>query len=270
MTLTEAAANLQKASVGLLKQREKDTLARKHKKKFAAFFRVQKGQVMQEMSARAYLFSESFRRLSEESPIDFTIQNWDRLWEEIAARTTNQLQEAVAASEADGLITGASQLKRMFNSATSFNLANPRAVAWFAQNGGSVDRIAGIQRTTGDQIKTIMTNALDNGWSYNQTAKEISDKFDEFSRDRAERIAVNETTQAYEEGNYLFAKAIEDDGTVMTKAWNVSNDERVCERCRANAAVGYIPIDEAFPSGDQLPPLHLGDRCFITYQAASA
>jgi hypothetical protein len=269
--LFEAAARLSSAAIGLRKRREKAALARKHQKKVAAFFRRQKALTLDALGRQEYLFHESYRRLSEETT-ELTAAQWQRIWEEIARQSTPDLQEAIAAAEADGLIYGAEQLKRSlpFDAKTTFNLANPRAVAWFQQNGGSIEKIAGIQRTTGDQIKTIITKAIDEGWSYNQTAKEISEKFDGFSRDRAQLIAVNETAQAYEEGNMLFAQSLKDDGITMVKKWMNSGDDKVSDGCLENTADGFIPIDQYHSSVHQQPPRFPGCRCWEIYEQAPA
>jgi len=271
MTLYEAAARLSRAVIALKKRREKDTLARKHQKKIAAFFRAQKAQVLDRMKEQEYLFSESFRRLSEETIIDFTLQNWDRIWEVIANGSSGDLQKIIFQAEADGVIRGSEQLKKaipLFDKKSSFNLANPRAVQWFSDRGGSIDYIKGIQSTTGDQLKSIIGKAIDEGKSYTQTAKEISEKFDDFTRDRAQRIAVYETGQAYEEGNMLFSQSLKDDGLVMEKKWMTSHDEKVRPEHQANEAEGWIPIDQYHGTGDYIPPSDLGCRCYEEYREA--
>jgi hypothetical protein len=264
--ISEAAAKLRRAAIGTTKQREKDRLAIRHKKPIAAFFKRQKGAVLSEMDKYQFLFSESYRKLSE-SNIDFTGQNWDRVWDGIAQDTEGELQHIIAAASADGLAAGADQLRRvMFDPKTTFNLANPRAVRWFQDNGGSVDKIRGIQQTTGDQIKAVITNAIDKGWSYDQTAKEISRKFDGFSKKRGKTIAVYETSTAYEQGNKLFAQSLIDDGVMMQESWVTSHDSKVRPEHAANEAEGWVPIGHIYSSGDIDCPTDPGCRCFKIYQ----
>jgi hypothetical protein len=264
--ISESAAKLRRAAIGTIKQREKDRLASRHKKPIAAFFKRQKGAVLAEMGKYQFLFSESYRKLSE-SNIDFTGQNWDRVWQEIARNSEGELQHIIAAASADGLAAGADQLRRvMFDPKTAFSLANPRAVRWFQDNGGSVDKIRGIQQTTGDQIKAVITTAIDKGWSYDQTAKEISRKFDGFSKKRARTIAVYETAQGYEEGNRLFADALKDDGVIMEKFYQTSEDDLVSDLCRNNQDDGWIPLNQTHSSGVQQPPGHPNCRCYELYQ----
>jgi SPP1 gp7 family putative phage head morphogenesis protein len=176
--------------------------------------------------------------------------------------------------EADGLHAGANGIKDALEGSvsatldkkTTFNLANPRAVAWFHEHGGSVDYIAGIQENTGTRIKEIITDGLKKGQSYSQTAKQISDQFDEFSRARATRIAVYETAQAYEQGNMLFAQSLKDDGVEMEKMYQTSEDALVSDLCRGNQDDGWIPIDEFHSSGVQEPPGHVNCRCYEVYR----
>jgi uncharacterized protein with gpF-like domain len=115
-----------------------------------------------------------------------------------------------------------------------------------------------------------MTTAIDEGWSYGQSAKEIKKLFDgPISRDRAQRIAVFESGQAYEAGNNAFAKSLEDDGVTMEQHWMTSHDEKVRPEHAANEAEGWVPMGHVFSSGDTEPPTDPGCRCYMIFQAAS-
>jgi hypothetical protein len=148
----------------------------------------------------------------------------------------------------------------------SFDLANPRAVNWFLDKGGSVDYIKGINRTTGDQMKTLIGKAIDNGQSYTQTAKQISQKFDGFSRSRAQMIATHESAQAYEAGNRMIIDTVADTGIQMQKKWMTSGDDLVTPECTANGAEGWIPLKQSHKSGHQEPPRFPRCRCYEIYQ----
>jgi uncharacterized protein with gpF-like domain len=270
MTLAEAAARLQFAAIGTLKQRQKDRLAAKHQPKIAAFFRSQKRQVLAALSQEKYLFTESYRQLSEEIT-QLTLQNWDRIWDKIASDSLPDLQKVVFNAEAEGVIQGAEQLKKVlpFNAKSTFNLANPRAVKWFTDKGGSVDYIKGINSTTADSLKRVISTALDEGWSYQSTAREIQKLYDgPISRARAQRIAVFETGQAYEKGNELFARSLEDDGVTMEESWQTSKDSKVRPEHTANEAEGWVPLGHVFNSGDSEPPTDPGCRCYKIWRQA--
>jgi hypothetical protein len=246
----------------------KDVISRRHQKIIASFFKQQKVMVQRVMNQR----SLSEREL--EGAWHITPEYWDRIWENIANQTSDQLQKIIAHVEADGLQAGGTFGKKTIGSlssgiAASFSLANPRAVAWFAQNGGSVDYIKGIQTTTSNAVKSIITKALDTGQEYGKTAKEISDTFDGMSRDRAQRIAVYETGNAYEEGNRQFADELVKDGVSMEKFWQTSENEKVCPICNGNEQEGWIPIDQPHKSGHQQCQAHLSCYCFELYREAA-
>ena len=252
------------------KVKQKDALAKVHLKNISAFFRTQKAMVMQALTRRT--LSAPARAL-ESPPVGISTEEWDKLWKNIVTRTTPELTKIIASAEADALHAGAIFGEKSIGSFTkgngqTFNLANPRAVAWFQQNGGSVDYIKGIQQTTSNQIKGIITNALDKGQAYTITAREIQDSFDGMSRERATNIAVFETGNAYEQGNMLFAQSLKDDGVEMEKSWQTSDDGDQCDICQGNQDEGWIPIDQAHQSGHQQPEAHLRCRCYEIYQQA--
>jgi hypothetical protein len=272
--LKEAVKRLKQAAIGAIRTREKDRIAARHKKKFAAFFRKQRDLVLAEMEKNQFLFSESYRQLAEASPVDFTVQNWDRIWDIIAHNSTDELQRLIINAEADGMQAGATRTGKILSMTgplptNTFNLANPRSVAWFQQNGGSVDLIKGIQTTTGDQIKTIIGKAIDSGQSYTKTAKEIRESFDGMTRQRSITIATNEVGNAYEQGNMEFAQSLRDNGVVMVKRWNTSGDELVSEVCQRNEDEGLIPINQYHQSGHQQPLAHPNCRCWESYEQAT-
>jgi hypothetical protein len=268
--ISEAIARLTRAVTSLQKRRQKDTLARKHQRNLTAFFQKQKGMVLDQLRQRQYLFTESYRQLSEEIT-RLTLQNWQNLWDEIAHNSTAELQHIIASASADGLASGAVQLKTAmaFDAKTTFSLANPRAVRWFQQNGGSVDKIRGIQATTGDSLRRVIESALDEGWSYSSTAKEIQKLYDgPISRARAQRIAVFETGSAYEQGNKLFAESLVDDGVEMQERWVTSHDEKVRPEHTANENEGWVEIGHVYSSGNADVPTDPGCRCYKEYREA--
>jgi len=280
MTLAEAADRSYRAAIGAQKTAQINAIARKHRPRFSAFFRNQKSIVLDRFKDYQFLFTESYRTMSEEvRPNEFlTTHDWDSLWNKVEEETFDDLQKTIAAVEGDGVLKGAQQLQKLIPTGhyeggkwvegvpKFWDLSNPRAVDYFMRTGGSVQYIRGINETTGNQIRTIITKAIDTGQPYTKTAGEIADAFDGMSRDRAQRIAVNEATHAYENGNLMFAQSIEDEGVEMEKAWNTSKDEKVCDLCDENEAVGYIPLNDPFPSGHQVPPAHNGDHCYVTYR----
>jgi hypothetical protein len=188
----------------------------------------------------------------------------------IAFDTGPELQKILLRIERESLKQGADQMKvqfKGFDPDKSFDLDNPRAVAYFRKTGGSVSYIKDIQDTTATSIKSLVTNALENGWSYGKTATALRKLFDgPISRRRAELIAVTETAKAYEAGNRAFADSLKDEGVVMEKMWMNTDDQKVSDGCKANHQDGWIPLDQEHDSGDQEPPRFPGCRCWEIYR----
>jgi len=80
-------------------------------------------------------------------------------------------------------------------------------------------------------------------------------------RDRRETIARTEQRMATENGMLDRAKA---DGNKYKMSIS-AQDDRVSDICEANQAQGWIPIDQAFSSGDDAPTYHPNCRCTIAY-----
>ena len=128
-----------------------------------------------------------------------------------------------------------------------------------------------INRTTQNYINTQIRHAMEEGWSYDRTARAITDRFEEFAigkpqlhiQSRAHLVAVTETGNLYVEANMQTAREIQDMGLPIEKKWATVGDDRVSDGCNANAAVGYIPLNDPFPSGHMQPLRFPGCRCDI-------
>ena len=267
-SLPEAALKVKSAALDLQKVLEKDRLARQAKPKIAAFFEMQKDLVLKELEALRPHFPEPEAKMQKAPPLPKIVDTaWNAIWESVSKDTTGTLQTLIKSIESEGLLKGALQMKKVVPSDKStFDLSNPRAVAWFNEMGGSTKYITGMQDTTRDEIKTLITNALDTGQSYTQTAKDISDAFDGMSRERAQTIAVYESAQAYESGNMMFAQTLVEDGIDMEKFYQTSEDDLVSDLCQGNQDDDWIPIDQYHTSGVQQPPGHVRCRCFEKYR----
>jgi hypothetical protein len=258
--------------------REKDQIARNHLLDIEHFFEKQYHSAMFRFQFMQEYFPQPAApevRLMEakQPPNPAALKRWEDIWQSIETETTGELQDLIEGIEGEALLKGAEQLRSQlrFDAKSTFSLSNPRAVAFFRKTGGSVDYIKGIQGTTAESLKTVITTGLDEGWSYNDTAKEIRKLFDgPISTQRAQLIATNEAAQAYEAGNRAFADTIVDDGIEMEKQWVTSHDDRVSDGCAENEADGWIPINEAHTSGDQEPPRFPGCRCYEQYRQAKA
>lgn len=154
----------------------------------------------------------------------------------------------------------------------SFDLAHPEAVAYLQR---APLRIAGINETTREEVRRIIINATEQGWSYDRTARALQDKFSSFRtpvpqqhiRSRAHMIAVTETGDAYAQGSLIVGHDLKRAGLRMEKMWLDTEDQRECPICRSNAAEGWIPLDQAFSSGHDAPTAHPACRCDVTQRA---
>jgi hypothetical protein len=182
------------------------------------------------------------------------------------------IQDAVGA----GLEAGAKAQSDTLGIGVSFDLKNPRAVAYLEQHGAAL--VTKIDDTTREYIKTVVTNGVRDGQSYDEIAKSISDRYEEFKvgkpqehiDSRAHLVAVTEMGEAYEAGNQIVAQDLMDAGLDMEKFWQTSEDERVSDGCQENQDAGWIPIADPFPSGHMHPLRFPGCRCMALYRRKGA
>jgi len=145
--------------------------------------------------------------------------------------------------------------------------AQPEALQYLEDYGARL--VTRIDATTREYIKTQVTRAMEEGWSYNRTAKAITERYREFAigkpqlhiRSRAHLVAVTETGNAYEEGRMQTARWLKNQGLDLEKYWANVGDDRVSDGCLENTGAGWIPLEQAFPSGHQRPLRFPGCRC---------
>lgn len=199
---------------------------------------------------------------------------WHRLWGEVSAEMLRLMLAPVLDLNEVGLLLGAGALAAQLgiDFEKAFSLKNPRAVAYLEEHGAAL--VTKINEETRSQMQALVRQAVDEGWSYSRTAKAIREQFEGFAglkpqkhiRDRATLVAVTEAGQAYEAGNQIVAKGLAEAGIPMEKYWRTSGDDRVSQGCRDNQAVGWIPVEEMFPSGHERPLRFPGCRCTARYR----
>ena len=147
------------------------------------------------------------------------------------------------------------------------SLPNLRAQEYAKKH--AAEAVTQINDTTRKEIARIVSDGVKSGASYNDIAKEIKNKFEEFAvpmpqkhvSNRAVLVAVTELANAYCEGNAQVGNYLQDNGVKMMKAWQTLEDDRVSDGCKENERVGWIPINKEFPSGHMHPPRFPGCRC---------
>lgn len=147
------------------------------------------------------------------------------------------------------------------------SLPNLRARAYAKKH--AAEAVTQINDVTRKEIARIVSDGVKSGSSYNDIAKAIKSKFEEFAvpspqkhiHNRAVLVAVTELANAYCEGNAQVGDYLQSNGVKMMKAWQTLEDDRVSDGCKENEQAGWIPIDKEFPSGHMHPPRFPGCRC---------
>ncbi len=142
----------------------------------------------------------------------------------------------------------------------------------------AAERIAGIDETTLNLLRTLIEQAIAENWAYTKLASAIRRMFRDFGRavpqrhlrDRAELIAVTEIGQAYIDGQLDTAQRLVNGGAQIEKSWLTVGDDRVSEGSRGNAGAGWIPLAQACPSGHGGPLRFPGCRCALQTRRAVA
>ena len=148
-----------------------------------------------------------------------------------------------------------------------FNLENTRAVAWASTRAAA--QVTRINLGTMEGIRKVIVEAVTRGDSYTRTAERLREMF-EFSPGRAQRIAVYEIGSAYEEGKRMAAGEMARQGLRMERKAQTAGDSRVRPAHRENQAIGWIGLEDPFPSGDDILPSDSGCRCTILYRVAKS
>jgi hypothetical protein len=200
-------------------------------------------------------------------PSEFT-----KIWAEVTLETAKVFSAPIDAAVAKALEYGGMAMIAELGMKLKWDLKNPRAVQYLKDYGAA--QVTNINETTRNYLQTLITQAAEEGWSYKRTAEAIIERFEEFAvgkpqahiDSRAHLIAVTETGNAYEEGNRIIAKDLQDAGIEMEKYWSTVKDDKVSEGCVENEAAGWIKIDQEFPSGHQRPLRFPGCRCECRYR----
>lgn len=181
------------------------------------------------------------------------------------AKSAYNLNAPKASSQKTGSSAGTTSVKA--DKSGWVSLPNLRAQEYAKKH--AAEAVTQINDTTRKEIARIVSDGVKSGASYNDIAKEIKNKFEEFAvpmpqkhvSNRAVLVAVTELANAYCEGNARVGNYLQDNGVKMMKAWQTLEDDRVSDGCKENERVGWIPINKEFPSGHMHPPRFPGCRC---------
>lgn len=199
--------------------------------------------------------------------------DWLPLWYETAATTAGDFSGYLETAILDALLFSGGNLFTDLQAdeldiALSWKLENPRAVAYAREHAAEQVRL--IDTTTQSYLNSLISQAVDEGWSYTRLSGAIGSKFVEFAtggdNPRSRRIAVYELGDAYEAGNEMAARGLTAAGLAIQKKWLSVGDDKVRPTHRDNQGAGWIGLDDTYPSGDDRPPSDSGCRCTTLYR----
>lgn len=222
------------------------------------------------------LFISKFVQFQTRFSESVTPDEINRLFDNVFIETFEDLKVPILAATGSALLSGGKDAIAEFGFQLDFDLENPRAVDFLERNAAS--KVTKINTTTRETIAKIVTRGTEEGQSYNQIAKDISQRFKEFRigkpqehiQSRAHLVAVTEIGNAYEESNRIVALDMEAMGIQMEKHWDTVGDDKVSDGCQENQAAGWVPINQSFPSvgtyDGQRPPRFPSCRCDTLYR----
>ncbi len=233
------------------------------------------GQMAKAFVAHRDAFMREFERVgpslfAEAAPAPAPIEGaLSRAYQSTLNQFIGPIEEAAAAA----IEAAARHRVAEFTVDFAFDLQNPRAIQAIKDRGALA--VTEIDETTRTEISRIITRGMEEGYDYQKVARQLVAKYEEFGvripagkhiRNRAELIAINEAAEAYETGNRLVIDEMAAVGLEMEKHWSSVGDAKVSDGCRKNEDAGWIPVDQAFPSGHQHAPRFPGCRCAILYR----
>lgn len=255
-------------AIDLLEEAVKRT---QREKATAPLVKKLEGQIAKAFKAQGKNFAKRIAALEKEWPVAEASNGpeWEKYFDAAAGATVSFFQGPIDAAIQRALAAGGMQVLANLKAGISFNLKNPRAVAYIKNHGAEM--VTKINETTRAEINRIIAKAVDEGWSYARTARAISDKYSEFAvgrpqahiETRAHMISVTETGNAYVRGELEAARQMAAAGIPMEKSWDTVGDDRVSEGCALNGLQGYIPLESRFDSGDDAPLRFPGCRCAL-------
>jgi hypothetical protein len=188
--------------------------------------------------------------------------------EQVGALVDSDLSAQMAAAIDDSATTsysyGAADMSDELRLGLSFDLANPRAVA-FLQNYGA-QQVRLISETSRGEIGRLLVQAADEGWSYTRLARQIKTLHTDWSSTRAQTIAVTELGNAYQQAMLDTVRDAGSLGLTFEKSWSNTGDDRVSDQCRGDTAAGWIGLEAVFPSGNMRPLGHVRCRCAAQFR----
>jgi len=131
-------------------------------------------------------------------------------------------------------------------------------------------RLEMVTALDSNRAKTLLKyidalDARDPPLSKEQWERMYEKEYNKLLADRKRTIARTEQGIAQAEGARVDAIA----SGAQYKVWLTAGDRRVSDACQRNEADGWIPINEPFATGSQMPLEHPNCRCDVAYRTAT-
>lgn len=253
-SLVEAIDHLIEANAALRKSK---ALAKPERQLAAAMskaFQAEERAFLGKLARLKSRFPPEVREVAE--PID-----WEAAFDDAAKMTVQAFVKPIDDFTARALLSGMLGAVADLSIETSFTLEHPAAVDYLRNHGAT--QVTRIRETTRESLRAILSQAAEEGWGYDKTAKAIRQRYRHFGKERARNIAIYELGDAYEHGNMLVARDLQAGGLEMQKQWLSVGDANVRPEHRANQAQGWIDLDSVFQSGSDRPPTDPRCRCTL-------
>lgn len=231
-------------------------------------------KVAKAFRAQGAEFVKRLKTLEGSFPMKESIspEDWLPLFDAAALSTLEGFTVPVDVAIVDAFKLGSVMVRQ--SGGIALDLENPRAVSWLKDR--AAEQVTKINETTREYLATVVNDGIAQGHSYTKMAKAITDRYGEFAvgkpqehiQSRAHLVAITEVGEAYAEGNLQMGQQLEDAGIPMEKSWLDSGDGKVSQGCLDNAAAGWIPLKDDFPSGHERPLRFPGCRCDLLVQQA--
>lgn len=269
--------------VEVLTSRRKDRLIAKPERKLARdialWFQKEKKRIIKGLAkelradfnansraVNAGATTEANRKIQEA----LTKANWFSLLNQLVSGGGPTLENLMSSASKDVLFEGAMAFASDFPGiGVVFQKSDPRAVQYATSHAAS--RVTRIGGTTRLKLNNLLSDAVDEGLSWTNTAKKIDLMFDDFSgpplfpskkfKSRSQAIAAFEIGDAYEAGTEMSAHDIWAAGIELEKRWLSSRDGKVRPAHVANDDRGWIGMKASFPHDNPRPPSDPGCRC---------
>lgn len=184
---------------------------------------------------------------------------------------------ALVAEIADAAMEGMHLVDEEIDTGFDFAVFEQRALTYAKEQAGL--KITQILESTRAQVQEVIGQAIEGGWSVNETANAIKDLYDGFETSRALTIARTEIASAINWGKYEAAKdsasrldmqlektwsAVHDRRTRPTHAAVDGTTKKLSQAFTVGGSRGMFPGDPNLPASETI-----NCRCMLIYSEAS-